>query len=201
MNFKECYFKFFGLFYVIIGILAIFNVIFGIDSASSLWISYFAFFFIGLGILTKDSYLIGSWFNIIFIPYLFWSADYLCNLFFSKSLWGITDYMFSSRLFISQIISIQHFFIIPVAILSIYFIKIQKKDFWKLSVSIIGILFILTRLFTKPIENVNCIFKSCLTFEIVSPLYPVIWFLAFFIMIGLVNLLLVKLRFFNSNKN
>ncbi|MDD2445140.1 MAG: hypothetical protein PHF09_02725 [Candidatus Nanoarchaeia archaeon] len=194
MNFKNFYLQFFGIFYIVIGIVAVFNVIIGLDSASVLWISYFAFFFIGLGILIKNSYLIGAWFNIIFIPYLIWSIDFLYHLFFNKSLWGITDYMFVSRVLISQIVSIQHIFIIPIALLSIYFIKLQKKDFWKLSLILISMSFILTRLFTKPIENVNCVFKNCLPFEIIPVLYPISWFLAFFIMIGIVNFLLVKIK-------
>jgi hypothetical protein len=192
MDLKEVFLNFFGAFYIIIAIIAFYDSIKYFGVPSIFWFSYFAFLLIGIGILIRNSFLIVSQINIILIPNIIWAIDFFYRLFTSNSLWGITDFVFSGR-FISQIVMIQHIIIIPVAFVSLYFIKFKRKDFWKMSLIQITILFILTRIFTEPANNVNCAFRNCLPFDI-GNFYPLVWFAVYIPAILLINFLLVKMK-------
>ena len=196
---KKLFLNFFGIFYIFIGILAFYNSIANSGYSSVLWISYTVMLLIGLGMLLRSSYLIGSQINIVFIPYLVWSIDFFYNLFFQKSLWGLTDYIFLSRSVISQIISLQHLFIIPIALISLHFIKSKKVNSWIFSILQVAIFFFITRIFSEPSSNINCVFKDCL--GIINSNYIFVWFTAYFIMILLINYLTIKSNIFYKNKN
>lgn len=197
---KKLFLNFFGIFYILIGIMAFYNSIINIGYSSVLWISYSVMLLIGLGILLRNPYLIGSQINIVLIPYLVWSIDFIHNLFLRKSLWGLTDYVFSSRYVISQTISLQHLFIVPIALISLYFIKSKKTDSWIFSMLQVAIFFFITRKFSEPSSNINCVFKDCLG-AINSNYYVLIWFTAYFIMILLVNYFIKKSNIFYQKNN
>src|SRR3989344_9685731 len=122
-----------GFFLVFLGILAFYNGFNSVGLSGILWFSYTALFLIGIGILTRNSYLIASQLNIILIPYIFWNIDFFYVLLTGNTLWGVTNYFFTSRPTIAQMITLQHLITIPVSLLAIYFIKLKRKDFWKLS--------------------------------------------------------------------
>ncbi|MCL5018399.1 MAG: hypothetical protein M1416_01375 [Candidatus Pacearchaeota archaeon] len=198
MNWKEAYLNVFGIFYIAIAIIAFYDSIKYFGFPSVLWFSYIAFLLIGIGIITRNAFLIGSQLNIIFIPYIVWAIDFFYILFTSQSLWGITDFVFAGR-FLSQIVMIQHIFIVPVALGAVYLIKFKRKDFWKWSLVQIGIIFVLTKIFTDPSKNTNCVFENCLPFEIKS-FYPLIWFAAYVPAIFLINFTLTKIKAFSNKK-
>ena len=85
-----------GVIYISLGILAFYNAIKYTEIAGVLWFSYVAFFLIGIGLLTRNSYLIASQLNIILIPYIIWNIDFFYILLTGNSLWGITNYFFTS---------------------------------------------------------------------------------------------------------
>ena len=185
-----------GIIYLILGVLAFYNAIRYTETAGILWFSYVAFFLIGLGILTRNSYLISSQLNIILIPYIIWNLDFFYVLLSGNSLWGITDYFFTPRQTIAQLISLQHIFTIPISLLAVYFIKLKRKDFWKFSFIQIIIFFFLIRIFGSARENVNCVFENCLPFGIPALPYAVTWFLAYGAMIAITTFFLVKVKAF-----
>jgi len=187
-----------GVLYLLLGVLAFYNAIRYTETAGILWFSYISFFLIGIGILTRNSYLIGSQLNIIFIPYLVWNIDFLYVLFTGNSLWGITNYFFTQRPLMTQIVTAQHIFTIPVSLLAIYFIKLKRKDFWKLSVIQVTVLFLIIRIIGSAEENVNCVFSNCLPFYVSPVIYPIFWFLFYGIMIFLTNFLLTKIKIFSE---
>lgn len=189
----------FGIFYVTIALLAFYTAITLSGLQSVFWLSYFAFLLIGVGILTRNAYLIGSQIAIVFIPYLVWAIDFVYVLFTNQSLWGITNYVFTTSSFISLIITLQHLFIVPVGLAALASIKFKKTDFWKLSVAQVAVLFIIARLFSDSHYNINCVFRNCLPFDIQTIYYPLAWFSAFVLMIGLVSFVLTKMRVFNHN--
>tara|TARA_Y100000296_G_C5171034_1_gene257284 strand:+ start:100 stop:711 length:612 start_codon:yes stop_codon:yes gene_type:complete len=188
-----------GILFVILGILAYYNGIINSGLVGVLWFSYTALFLIGIGILTRNSYLIASQINIILIPYIVWNIDFFYILITSESLWGITNYFFTSRPILSQIITLQHLFIIPVSLISLYFIKLKRNDFWKLSFIEIIIFFLLIKII-NPAENINCIFESCLPFQITFMPYTITWFLSYITIIFLTNIFLVKSSLFTKNE-
>ena len=197
---KELFLTLIGIMYVVLGILAFYNAIKYTETAGIFWFSYIAFFILGLGILTRNSYLIASQLNIVLIPYIIWNIDFFYILITSNSLWGITDYFFLRRPSLSQMITLQHVFTIPISLFSIYLIKLKRKDFWKFSLVQITIFYFLIRTLGSPLENVNCVFANCLPFQIQIIPYPVAWFLAYIIMISVTTSFLTKVKIF-SKKN
>lgn len=199
-NYIEKAIQVMGFLILILGIFAYYNGFQSWGLAGILWFSYASLFFIGIGILTRNSYLIASQINIILIPYIIWNIDFFYVLITSESLWGITNYFFNPRPILAQIITLQHVFILPISFLSLYFIKLKRNDFWKFSLIWVSISFLLIRII-NPAENINCVFENCLGFQIPFIPYPFAWFLIYITMIFLVNFLLVKSKLFIKEKN
>lgn len=197
MKFKDIFLNFFGAFYIIIALLAFYDSITYFGFPSILWISYLAFLFIGIGILTRNSYLIGSQLNIVFIPYLIWCIDFFYILITSKSLWGIADFLFATEYLLPKIVTIQHLIIIPIMLISLYFIKFKRKDFWKFSLVQITIVYLLTIIFSESSKNINWVFRNNLDFEF-GEFYPLVWFGAYIFMIILVNFCITRIKSFIS---
>ena len=187
-----------GVFYFLLGLIAFYNAVKYTETAGILWFSYVSFFLIGIGILTRNSYLIGSQLNIIIIPYIVWNIDFIYVLFTGNSLWGITNYFFTQRPLIAQVVTAQHIFTIPISLLTIYLIKLKRKDFWKFSFAQITILFFIIRVIGSQEENVNCVFSNCLPFYMPLAIYSVLWFVFYGIMIFLTTLFLTKIKMFNE---
>jgi len=187
-----------GVFYFLLGLIAFYNAVKYTETAGILWFSYVSFFLIGIGILTRNSYLIGSQLNIIIIPYIVWNIDFIYVLFTGNSLWGITNYFFTQRPLIAQVVTAQHIFTIPISLLTIYLIKLKRKDFWKFSFAQITILFFIIRVIGSQEENVNCVFSNCLPFYMPLAIYSVFWFVFYGIMIFLTTLFLTKIKMFNE---
>lgn len=185
-----------GTIYITLGILAFYNAIRYAETAGILWFSYIAFFLIGFGIITRNSYLIASQMNIILIAYIFWNIDFFYILITSNSLWGITNYFFLPGPLLSKVITLQHLFTIPVSLFSIYLIKLKRRDFWKFSLAQVTIFFFIIRIIGSRGGNINCVFENCLPLDLSFVPYPLVWFLAYIIMIFLTTLLLTKTRIF-----
>ena len=184
---------FLGILFVFLGLLAYYNGLKISGFAGILWFSYTALLLIGIGILTKNPYLIASQVNIVFIPYLFWNVDFFYVLFTGNSLFGITDYFFQSRPLLSQIITLQHVFIIPISFLALYLMELKRKDFWKLSVIEVAVFFFIIKIL-KPTENINCIFENCLPFEIQIIPYEITWFAAYLLMISITTGIIIYFK-------
>ena len=198
MNKKNIFLNFFGIYFIIIAIVAFYNAITEGNPSEILWLSYFAFLLTGIGVLSRNSFLIGSQLNIIFMPYLVWNVDFFYRLFASKSFFGVSDYFFTTRPITEQIVSIQHILLVPIALVAIYIIKFKRKDFWKWSLSQTGLIFVLTRLLSEKEQNINCAFNNCIHFKISIGAYPFAWILAVILMILAVNYALVRIKFLNE---
>lgn len=198
MKFRNIFLNFFGVFYIAISFLAFYNALKYFSPEAVLWISYFAFLILGIGMLFRNQYLIGSQINIIFFPYIVWSIDFIYHLITSRSLWGITNYVFQSIPYTALIVTIQHIVILPIAFISLYFIKFKRKDFWKISFLEISLIFLLSRIFSDPSKNINCVFKNCLPFDINLNYYPFIWFGFYVLMIFTVNFILTRIELFRK---
>ncbi|MEK6897330.1 MAG: hypothetical protein AABW93_02255 [Nanoarchaeota archaeon] len=186
----------FGVFFIILGILAFINAFLNLESAIPLWFSYIAVFLIGIGIITKNSDLIAIQANILFIPYIFWNIDFFYQLATSRPLWGITDYFFIKGWMnsLGNFITLEHIYIVPVSIGFIYLLGAHRKDLWKISLLEIATIFFMTFFLSSSEMNANCVFSSCISFiSLESPGYQILWFFTVFIMIFLTNHLLVYL--------
>ena len=194
-QYKSITLKVLGLFFILISIIAITYAIFNGKLYQLFWICYIAILLIGIGILTNNSYLIITQINILFIPLIIWNIDFSYLITTKTPLWGITDYFFVwQNSAIGKFISLQHVYTIPLALLALYFIKIKRKDTWKISLLEITLIFILTKIFTAEQQNINCVFNSCIPLNTHLP-YNFTWFICFFIIILFTNFIINLLPF------
>ncbi len=190
-----------GVFFLFWGIVAIAVSMYNQNPTQILYMCYLGLVLIGIGILTKRSFIILSQVYILAIPLLVWDVDFLHWLIFQKPLFGITDYFFSGgHSLISSIISLQHLFTVPVAAYAAKKIGIKRRDAWKWSFVQITIVYIFVSLFTSPILNIDCIFNPCIHIYFGLP-YRLTWFLIIFSMTFIaslgINLIILK----NNKRN
>ena len=182
-----------GIFLLIWGVLAIGNALYMKEFGLILWQCYIGLIVIGFGIIKRNSSLIGSQLNIIAIPLILWTIDFLYYLITSNSLWGISDYFFvENRTLLSNLITLQHVFTIPLALFVVYNLRFERKDFWKISMIQLVIIYFLSYLLTSREDNINCVFEPCLNINFQFP-YAITWFSLSFLMVFLTNYLLVYL--------
>lgn len=188
-----------GFFYLLIGISAIVNTIYQEDLAPLLWFCYVGMILLGIGALRKDSLLVVSQLNILAIPLIVWTIDLIYGLIMGQTLFGVVDYFFLPGPLIGKIISLQHLFTIPLGIYLLFLVKLKRKDAWKLSFATLIILFFITRFFTTEFYNINCVYEPCMNFNVVTSIYPIVWFSVSFIGVFLTNFVIVK--FLTRSKN
>ncbi len=182
-----------GVFLLIWGIVAILNSLYMREFGQILWQCYISLIIIGFGILKRDSSWIGSQLNIISIPLMLWTIDFLYFFSMSKPLWGISDYFFfGDRSVLSNLVTLQHIFTIPLSLFVLYNLRFKRKDFWKISLIQLGLIYIASYLLTARERNINCVFEPCLNISFPFP-YAITWFALSFLMVFLTNYLLVKM--------
>jgi len=190
-----------GGFFLIWGIIAIANSMYMQNPTQILYMCYLGLVLIGIGILTKRSFIIMSQIYILAIPLIVWDIDFLYWLIFNKPLLGITDYFFVENSFnIGKIISLQHLFTVPVAAYAAKLIGIKRKDAWKWSFVQIILVFIAVSLFSSRETNINCIFDPCLNIVMGLP-YRITWFIVIFSMTFISGLIINSFLIVKKNEN
>jgi len=201
---RDIIFKIFGIYFIILAILAVINAFLHPETASPLWFCYIAVLFIGIGILLKKSEFIITQINIMAIPLILWNIDFFYQLITKKQLWGITDYFFATGWMgsLGNFITLQHLYVLPVGLVFIYLLGISKKNLWKWSFLEVVLVFIASSVFSVYEENVNCAFKSCINFiTLGSPYYQILWFFSVFLMVFLTNRFLIYIFKTYKKKN
>lgn len=181
-----------GIFLITIGLIAIIDSIIMHDPAGIFWFCYLGLLIIGIGILKRNSFLIISQLNILSIPLILWTIDFIFLAFGGHSLFGIVDY-FTNESIISKIISLQHLITIPLSFYALYLIKIRGK--YLLIINLIyAIIIYLISILLPVAENINCVQTTCANFTLPLP-YPITWFLSNFIIIIVTSFLISKMNF------
>lgn len=201
-------FTLFGLGLILIALLSWTNALMNLDSANPLWFCYIAVFFIGIGIMTKNSTLILTQVNLIAIPLLFWDIDFFWQLITGRTLWGVTDYFFIVGWLnsLGNFLTLQHIYIVPVALGFVYLLRVKRKDLWKFTILEAIAIFILSLLFSSREANANCAFTSCIDFVTFTGIgYQAFWLAAVALMIFLTNFVVIwaakKLGRFKAQDN
>ena len=177
-----------GIFFLIWGIIAISVSMYNQNPTQILYACYLGLVLIGIGILTKRSFIIMSQIYILAIPLLVWNIDFLHWIIFNKPLFGITDYFFAEgHSLIGKIISLQHLFTVPIAIYAAKKIGVKRKDAWKWSFVQITLVYIFVSLFSDPITNINCVSNPCINIDFGLP-YRLTWFIIIFSLTFITNL-------------
>ncbi|MEK6872252.1 MAG: hypothetical protein AABX16_05090 [Nanoarchaeota archaeon] len=181
---------FLGVLFLIIAITAVINTIYIDGVSGTLWLCYAGLFIIGIGILLRKDYLIISQLVILAIPLLVWITDFLFYFFTGSQFLGITDYFFTDGNLLGKIISLQHLFTIPLALYAL--MRIPRTSFaaWKISIVQIFLFFLVSRLFSSPEKNINYVHRFAEYSFISAAWYPLFWFICFFAMIGVTNVVL-----------
>ena len=186
-----------GVVYVLLGFSAVsFSIYFHVPE-QIFWFCYFSLFLIGIGILMRNSLLVASQLNIAAIPLIFWTADFFYYLAFQKELFGFSTYFFIyERPSILQLVTLQHIFTLPIALYSLYLMKLDGKGSWKISAIQGTIIFFVVKMLVPSEEiNMNCVVKSCFDYPTFWIPYPILWFLAFFLMIGITSFVINRIPF------
>ncbi len=183
-----------GVLFLVLGMIAMINSIYTKNPSQTLYMCNLGMTLIGIGILTKKSFIIMSQVYILAIPLLIWDVDFFYWLFLGKPLLGITDYFFLDTAFsIGKVVSLQHLFTVPLSIYAASLIGIKRKDAWKWSFVQITLVYIAVSLISPPELNINCIAKPCVDFYLGLP-YGLTWFLIIFGMTFITSNLLNRLK-------
>ncbi len=178
----------------VLGFLLIFSSIFVIYFMSKenpvyvFWLSNHVPLIIGIAILTRNSFLLAAEMSLLFIGELGWVLDFISKLLFGFYIFGSTEYMFNpaypATLYWA---SMEHLIILPAGILALFLLKKAEKNAWVLSLAHGTIILIISFLFGSA-YNLNCAYKSCITwlptFDFYSAVWPIIYFTVFVVPIN-----------------
>lgn len=183
-----------GIIYILVGLLAFSNSFVYGRSEEIFWFCYFSMILIGIGLLTKKVSLVASQIYILLIPDVVWTIDFIAYLIRDTPWLGIVDYFFiPGRPFLMNAVTLQHLFTVPLVLYFLRHSQSPRQDFWFISCIQVAIIYVLTKLFTSPVFNVNCVYKFCGNLQPNSN-YTLWWFGAFFIMIFSAHELLIHIN-------
>lgn len=129
-----------------------------------IWFCYVGSCLMGLGALLNRRILIVSQIYILLVPTTVWLIDFGYRLTMGDSLWHVTDYLWQQLTPGSRLISLEHFFVVPLGLLAARLTQGSWRRSGVVSASQIALLYIASRFLTPPGQNVNCVFESCLAF-------------------------------------
>lgn len=193
--FAKIFLYFVGALLLLFGILAWLNSFIIGNYSQVFWFCYLGLILIGFGVLLRKGELVLSQLNILIIPTIIWNMDFFYRLYTGNEFLGITNYFFDYSFSLSSFVSLVHVFGIPLVLAALFFIKVKRKDFWKISIVQVLLIFGLSYIFTDEKVNVNCALKSCfdLPFDFSIAVYPFIWIFFVLIMIFLTNFFLTRI--------
>ena len=190
-----------GTYFLLLGMAAIARSLYSGTPSQILYACYIGAILIGVGILTKKSFIVLSQVYILAIPLLFWDIDFIHWLIFNKPLWGITDYFFFDfSATIDRFITLQHLYIIPVSIYAAKLIGVKRNNALLWSFIQLILMFSVITIFSPPKLNVNCVFESCIDINFDIP-YNIAWFLVSFGMVTITALFLNYFLWTKKSKN
>ena len=184
-----------GILYILVGLLAFYNSFIYGRAEEIFWFCYFSMILIGIGLLTKNVSLVASQIYILLIPDLVWTIDFIAYLLRDAPFLGIVDYFFvPGRPFLMNAVTLQHLFTIPLVLYFFKHARVPRQDVWFISCIQVAIIYVLTKIFTNPITNVNCVYQFCGNLQLNSN-YMLWWFGAFFLMIFCAHEILTHIRY------
>lgn len=172
-----------GVYYVFLALLAIAIAVWLGHWENTLWFCYLAIICIGIGILTRNGDLLLAQANILFVPLLIWNIDFWGSILAGHPLLGFTDYFWHDPP-VSRFVSLQHIYTLPVVVAALTQIRPRNFHAWKLSMLEMTFLFVLSRIFTSPQFNINCVYGPRVEINVsfYYP-YPLAWFVVVFMMV------------------
>jgi hypothetical protein len=197
MNIKKGVINTIGVLFLFYGLFAISFSIYRGKPDWIFWFCYIAMVLIGIGTIKKDGKLVAAQLNLVSAYLIAWNIDFFYQLITNKPLWGITDYFFGELLILARVISIEHFFLLPLGLYLLYETKLEKGHL-KLAILEGTLIYILTIVLTNPKFNVNCAFKSCVPFIPTNTYYQIVWYILTAITVILTAFVINKIPIFHK---
>lgn len=178
--FKKGWFFFGGVFFILWGLTNTYLGIerYGLASGEYLWFCNIALFAIGFALVVKSPKWIVSFLAAALISQTFWIADNIFRLLTKKNLFGVVEFMYQPGYPMDEfIVSHYHIFVIPTALLSLFFLNKKRYNTIPVTIGVGLVVFALSPFF--PYErNVNCSKAPCfngmpdygIVYQIVFPL-------------------------------
>jgi hypothetical protein len=151
-----------------------------------------------IGLIKKNSNLILSQVIILAIPDAIWIVDFLSVAFFGHDLTGLTNY-FQSQPVLYKLVSLQHFYTVPLSLIALSFLKI-KRNYKVLLFSLAELVFffLISSFLVFDKVDVNCVRLTCLTINLhFLPSY-IIWFMFSFGFTIISYFLITSIPFFKK---
>jgi len=187
---------FFGILFVVLGIIAIFNSFYYEEPYNMLWLCYSSLLLIGIGVILRDSRIVKSQIYILFIPDIIWLLSFFSYILTNGNPFIKTvNYLFLPGPILPKLVSLQHILTIPlVIVLSCKFTNNRGK-IWIVSFIQLIIFFLIARIFTSPDKDINCAYNFCATqiFNFHPIVFLIIWVVGAFLMVYLSKLIIDKL--------
>ncbi|MEK6885727.1 MAG: hypothetical protein AABX17_02065 [Nanoarchaeota archaeon] len=180
-----------GIFLISLALLRLF-FLYQVDAIFQFfWLCNHVPLILGTAILFRANKLLIAEFCIGFFGMFVYVMDYIIYL-----LWGISytgNFQFFGSALPLAVSLAMHVLTMPLAFLAIWIINKKEINAW--TYSLIHILFLLPIvLYLGPAANVNCLFKSCISFMPTNEFYSLILILAYFSLLILpLNLLFNEL--------
>lgn len=135
---------------------------YGLEKGEFLWFCNISLFVIAYGIIRKDSRWIIGFLPFAFLTQTFWIFENFFRLATKKNLFGLIEFMYQPGFPLDEfIISHYHLFAIPLALISLFFLKPRKGGTTRIIFACGIIIFFLSYLFSYPDKNINCIKHPC----------------------------------------
>ena len=186
---KELFLNIIGFIFLLFGIVAVLNSFYIHNPNQIFWNCYIGCLLFGIGVLRRNGALIGAQICILAIPVIIWNVDFIFRLITGDILFGFTSYMFSEGFNIGKIVSLQHLFVLPLGIFALSKIKTAHFNFWKIALVQAFLMFIPVYFLTDHLDNINCVFASCIPLNLGLGQFAT-WFLGYFIIIAITNFIL-----------
>lgn len=180
-----------GIFLIVLGLI---NIFFHLTTRSSiflLWYCSHITILAGIVILLKKRYWLNALINVGFFPIFFWIIDYLVWILFDYNLFYIINYVFEETNRALFLLYHQHFFVVPLMILALWFMGGAVKGAWKGSI-VYGAVLVLISRFADASYNLNCAHKQCIAFFPDTIFFLILQFVVIILSFVLANWLLVK---------
>lgn len=172
-------FKLIGSFLFSFGLFCIAFSIADGRPANALWFCYIGLVVMGAGIFFDKPRVVISQLNILLIPIFLWILDFVLFLIIGEPVLGISDYFFFQGGLVLKVISLQHFFSVP---LGIYYIRKTRKIIGKtggvllISIMQLFVVFFSSRIVNTNGENINFVLRNSTPLKIVESI-SVNWFI------------------------
>lgn len=173
--------------------------------SSIFWLCYTGILLVMIGIWKNKSHLILSQIIILAIPDILWIIDFLGILITGNSLMNLSSYFFEPRPLLAKLVSLQHLYVIPLTLIALYLIKIDKQKLaLKFAAVQLAVFLFLSRVFTSSEDNINCVYNTCFDLAPLNYLEGILpysfgWYGIMFLSAIVVYFILIKLNIFKKN--